>query len=117
LNRSTPIISAGLVSAKDGEKLYNNKKEDMVSLAATIAFLRAHGLDSLVDAYGVHSYPSPGQPGNPIAAAKRAARLNSVDLAECRAKGTAGGKPAGLPNGDSRTRICHARRRRPAAHF
>ena len=25
LNRSTPIILGGLVSAKDGEKLYNNK--------------------------------------------------------------------------------------------
>jgi hypothetical protein len=93
LNRSTPIILGGLVSAKDGEKLYNNKKEDMVSLTATIAFLRAHGLDSLVDAYGVHSYPWPGQPDNPTAAAQRADRLNTVDLAECRAKGTAGGKP------------------------
>jgi hypothetical protein len=105
LNRSTAIISAGLVSAKDGEKLYNNKKEDMVSLAATIAFLRAHGLDSLVDAYGVHSYPSAGQPGNPTAAAQRAARLSSVDLAECRPRGTAGGKPCwitewGFPNAD-----------------
>jgi hypothetical protein len=105
LNRNTPIISAGLVSAKDGEKLYNNKKEDVVSLAATIAFLRSHGLDSLVDAYGVHSYPSAGRPGNATAAAQRAARLNSVDLAECRATGTAGGKPCwitewGFPNKD-----------------
>jgi hypothetical protein len=105
LNRNTPIISAGMVGAKDGEKLYNNKKEDMVSLAATIAFLRAHGLDSLVDAYGVHSYPSPGQPGNPTAAAARAARLDSVDLAECRARGAAEGKPCwisewGFPNAD-----------------
>ncbi len=105
LNRNTPIISAGLVSAKDGEKLYNNKKEDMVSLAATIAFLRSHGLDLLVDAYGVHSYPSAGRPGNATAAAQRAARLNSVDLAECRATGTAGGKPCwitewGFPNKD-----------------
>jgi hypothetical protein len=103
LNGSTPIISAGLVSAKDGEKLYNNKKEDMVSLAAAIAFLRAHGLDSLVDAYGVHSYPSPGQPGNPAAAAQRSARLDSVDLAVCRAKGSGAGKPCwitewGFPN-------------------
>ena len=94
-----------MVSAKDGEKLYNNKKEDMVSLAATIEFLRAHGLDSLVDAYGVHSYPSLGQPGNPTAAAQRAARLNSVDLAECRAKGSSEGKPCwitewGFPNKD-----------------
>jgi len=105
LNRSTPIILGGLVSAKDGEKPYNNKKEDMVSLSATIAFLRAHGLDALVDAYGIHSYPSAGQPGNPAAAAKRAARLDSVDLAECRAEGTAGGKPCwitewGFPNKD-----------------
>jgi hypothetical protein len=103
LNRSAPIILAGLVSAKDGEKLYNNKKEDMVSLAATIAFLRAHGLDALVDAYGVHSYPSPGQPGNPSAAVQRKDRLNSVDLAQCRPKGA--GKPCwitewGFPNAD-----------------
>ncbi len=105
LNRNTPIISAGMVSAKDGEKLYNNKKEDMVSLKATIGFLRAQGLDSLVDAYGVHSYPSPGQPGNPTAAAQRADRLNSVDLAWCRAKGAGEGKPCwitewGFPNAD-----------------
>jgi hypothetical protein len=105
LNRTTPIISAGMVSAKDGEKLYNNKKEDMVGLASTIAFLRARGLDSLVDAYGIHSYPSPGQPGTPTAEAQRAARLNSVDLAECRAEGTTGGKPCwitewGFPNTD-----------------
>jgi len=105
LNRSTPIISAGMVSAEDGAKLYNNKKEDMVSLAATMEFLRAHGLDSLVDAYGIHSYPSTAQPGNPTAAAERTARLNSVDLAECRATGTTGGKPCwitewGFPNKD-----------------
>jgi hypothetical protein len=105
LNRNAPIISAGMVSAKDGEKLYNNKREDMVSLAATIAFLRAHGLDSLVDAYGIHSYPSPGQPGNITAAAQRAARLNSIDLAECRAERAAGAKPCwitewGFPNSD-----------------
>jgi hypothetical protein len=35
------VNDIALVSAKDGEKLYNNKKEDMVSLSATIAFLRA----------------------------------------------------------------------------
>jgi hypothetical protein len=105
LNKATPIISSGLVSAKDGEKVYNNKKEDKVSLSATIAFLRTHGLDSLVDAYGVHSYPSAGQPGNPTAAAQRLGRLNSVDLAECRAKGAKDGKPCwitewGFPNTD-----------------
>jgi len=105
LNKSTPIISAGMVSAQDGAKLYNNKKEDMVSLSATITFLRTHGLDSLVDAYGVHSYPSSAQPGNAVAKAQRLGRLNSVDLAECRAKGAKYGKPCwitewGFPNAD-----------------
>jgi hypothetical protein len=58
LNRTTPIISAGLVAAPDGGKLYNNKKEDMVSLPATLAFLRAGGLDALVDAYdSLRPYP------------------------------------------------------------
>jgi hypothetical protein len=32
LNRNTPIITAGMVDAKDGDKLYSNKKEDMVRL-------------------------------------------------------------------------------------
>ena len=103
LNRTTPIISAGMVGAKDGDKPYNNKKEDMVSLSATMTFLRAHGLDSLVDAYGIHSYPSSSQPGNPTAAAQRLARLTSVDLAACRPKGSSAGKPCwitewGFPN-------------------
>jgi hypothetical protein len=105
LNRNTPIISAGMVSAPDGEKLYNNKQEDMVSLPATMTFLRKHGLDSLVDGYGVHTYPSTDHPGDPAAATKRAARFESVDLAPCRAAGQPGAKPCwftewGFPNGD-----------------
>jgi hypothetical protein len=105
VNKTTPIISAGMVGAEDGAKLYNNKKEDMVSLSATITFLRGHGLDALVDAYGVHSYPSSAQPGNPVAKAQRLGRLNSVDLSECRVKGAKDGKPCwitewGFPNAD-----------------
>ena len=87
----------------------------MVSLAATIAFLRRRGLDALVDAYGVHSYPSIGRPGNLAAAAQRGARLNSVDLAACRATGTAGGKPCwitewGFPNADPSCPVNHSGR-------
>jgi hypothetical protein len=105
LNRKTPIISAGMVSAPDGEKLYNNKREDMVSLSATMTFLRANGLDSLVDGYGIHSYPSADHPGDPVTAFRRAVRLESVDLAPCRAAGQPEGKPCwitewGFPNGD-----------------
>lgn len=94
LNHHVPIILAGMVSAPDGEKLYNNKKEDMVSLPATIGFLQANGLDTLVNAYGIHSYPSAAQPGNPVADTKRAARFTSVDIAECRPVGSKSGKPA-----------------------
>jgi hypothetical protein len=105
LNSTAPIISAGMVSAPDGEKLYNNKREDMVSLPATMAFLRAHGLDSLVDAYGIHTYPSPDHPGDPAAAARRAARFESVELSACRAAGQRDGKPCwftewGFADGD-----------------
>jgi hypothetical protein len=81
LNRTTPLISAGMVSAPDGEKLYNNKREDMVSLPATMSFLRANGLDALVDSYGIHTYPSDDHPGDPTAAVRRRARFESVDLA------------------------------------
>jgi hypothetical protein len=105
LNRKAPTISAGMVSAPDGEKLYNNKREDMVSLPATMAVLRANGLDSLVDGYGIHSYPWADHPGDPVTAFRRAVRLETVDLAPCRAAGQAGGKPCwitewGFPNGD-----------------
>jgi hypothetical protein len=105
LNRNTPILSAGMVSAPDGEKLYNNKREDMVSLPATMAFLRTNGLDSLVDGYGIHTYPSTDRPGDPVAALQRAVRFETVDLAPCRAAGQAGGKPCwftewGFPNRD-----------------
>lgn len=105
LNRKAPIILAGMVSAPDGEKIYNNKREDMVSLPATMAFLRANGLDSLVDGYGIHSYPWTDHPGDPVTAFRRAVRLETVDLAPCRAAGQPGGKPCwvtewGFANGD-----------------
>jgi hypothetical protein len=103
LNRQTPILTAGLVDTADGDPTWNNKKEDKVSLPATLAFFRAHGLDSLVDAYAIHTYPSSGQPGDPVAAAKRTARFMSVTVAACRAAGSKDGKPCwitewGFPN-------------------
>jgi hypothetical protein len=105
LNRHTPILTAGLVAAADGDKPWNTKEEDKVSLPATIAFLRANGLDSLVDAYAIHTYPSGSQPGNPVADAKRAAQFTNIDMARCRPAGSKDGKPCwitewGFPNSD-----------------
>jgi hypothetical protein len=50
---------------------------DGVSIPATYAYLRAHGLDGLVDGYGVHDYPPEVKPGDKAAAAKRTAMLDS----------------------------------------
>ncbi len=92
LNQNAPIISAGLTTPLDGEKLYNTKKEDMVSLSATLQFLRLHGLDELVDAYGLHFYPPGGGPGTAAGAAQRADRLQRT-LSACLPPGEARGKP------------------------
>ena len=56
LNAHTPIISAGMATVSGGKWQADNKL-DGVSIPVTYAFLRAHGLDDLVDGYGVHSYP------------------------------------------------------------
>jgi hypothetical protein len=105
LNQHTPILTAGLVAAPDGDRPWNNKKEDKVSLPATIEFLRTNGLDSLVDGYAIHTYPSSTRPGNPADDARRTDRFNSVDMAECRPAGSKDGKPCwitewGFPNKD-----------------
>lgn len=105
LNRHTAILTAGLVDTADDDPPWNTKKEDKVSLPATLAFLRANGLDSLVDAYGIHTYPSSSLPGNPAAAAKRTARFTSVTVAQCRPAGSKDGRPCwitewGFPNAD-----------------
>ena len=63
-------------------------KADGVGVDATLDFLRANGLDKLVDGYGLHYYP------NAKDAAGRLSQLkeNGVDD-ECRPLGSARGKP------------------------
>ncbi len=76
LNRHTPIISAGMAAVTGGQ--WQQKLQvDGVSIPATYAFLRAHGLDKLVDGYGVHDYPPEVKPGDTAGAAKRIAMLDS----------------------------------------
>jgi hypothetical protein len=52
-----------------------------VSIPATYAFLRVHGVDSLVDGYGVHDYPPVVKPGHKAALAKRNAQLDEQKCA------------------------------------
>jgi len=56
LNAHAPIVSAGMATVSGGKWQADNKL-DGVSIPVAYAFLRAHGLDDLVDGYGVHSYP------------------------------------------------------------
>jgi hypothetical protein len=90
LNRATPILSAGL-SDPGPAGPRPGSKADAVTIGATLEYLRANGLDSLVDAYGVHTYPSPRSTA--------AARLHLVErdtLAECRPSASGQGKPCWL---------------------
>jgi hypothetical protein len=96
LNRATPILSAGL-SDPGPAGLRPGSKVDAVTISATLEYLRANGMDALVDAYGVHTYPSSER-----SAAGSRDRLNQDTLAECQPSGQ--GKPCwltewGLPAG------------------
>jgi hypothetical protein len=57
LNKTTPIISAGLSPTGRARVVAGGSREDGVGIEATIQFLRANGLDKLVDGYGIHFYP------------------------------------------------------------
>ena len=75
LNKHIPILSAGM-AAVTGGSWQQKLQVDGVSIPATYAYLRAHGLDKLVDGYGVHDYPPEVNPGDKAAAAKRIAMLD-----------------------------------------
>jgi hypothetical protein len=55
-NRDTPIISAGLADL-GGSTWTHQRRAAAVEVSATLNFLRNHGLDRLVDGYGLHCYP------------------------------------------------------------
>jgi hypothetical protein len=76
LNQHTPIISAGM-AAVTGGAWQQKLRVDGVSIPATYAYLRAHGLDNLVDGYGVHYYPPEVKPGDRAAAAQRQSVLDN----------------------------------------
>src|SRR5262249_15366734 len=77
LNRNTPILSAGLSDpGPPGPR--PGAKADAVAITATLEYLRANGMDQLVDAYGIHTYPwASGK------AVGRLHRLKTDTFAEC----------------------------------
>jgi hypothetical protein len=90
VNRTTPIILAGLVDAEAGDA-NPHAKLDMVSFSATIDFMRANGLDNFVDGYGVHIYP------NAALKTPEAKRMKPLEQGlferECQPAGSTIGKP------------------------
>lgn len=87
LNQHTPIISAGLADLDNPNHKLTWVKADAASSDATLEFLRAHGLDKLVDGYGLHFYP------NQKTAAERLAHIKENGLEQCQPPGSAKGKP------------------------
>jgi hypothetical protein len=97
LNRRTPILTGGLaVYENEDGPLPAGTTAQVVSASATLDYLRAHGLDGLVDGYALHVYPRGNSPGDPAAAGDRNAKLAKYVLSECRAAGSASGKPCWL---------------------
>jgi hypothetical protein len=87
LNAKTPIISAGLADPGFAGPR-PGAKADAVTIAATIQYLRENGLDALVDAYGVHTYPWAKT------STDRLVQLEEDTLAECHSPSE--GKPCWL---------------------
>ncbi|SDS82794.1 hypothetical protein SAMN05216490_1896 [Mucilaginibacter mallensis] len=92
LNRNTPIITAGLADLSGGTWT-QHEKADAVSIDATLNFLRDHGLDKLVDGYGIHCYPTGTGPGTAVGAKARYTHLIQNGLDECQPPGSKNGKP------------------------
>jgi hypothetical protein len=76
-NRETPILSAGLADPGSAGSR-PTMKADAITIPATLEYLRANGVDSLVDAYAVHTYPWADT------TARRRAQLEANTFAECR---------------------------------
>lgn len=93
LNQHTLLLPTSLVDIVQEGPWPTPKKYDGVSVGATLAFFRANGLDKLVDAYNLHTYPWGDGPGDKASAIHRLRRLQALVLPVCSAAGSASGKP------------------------
>ena len=93
LNQHTPLLPTSLVDIVQEGPWPTPKKYDGVSVGATLAFFRANGLDKLVDAYNLHTYPWGDSPGDKASAIHRMRRLQALVLPVCSVAGSPSGKP------------------------
>lgn len=87
LNTRTPLLPTSLVDIEQEGPWPTPKPYDGVSVGAIMAFLRAHGLDRLVDAYNLHTYPWGDHPGDKASAIHRMRRLRALVNPICIAHG------------------------------
>ncbi len=93
INQHTPLLPTSLVDIVQEGPWPTPKAYDGVSVGATIAFFRANGMDKLVDAYNLHTYPWADGPGDNDSAIHRLRRLQALVLPLCSAAGSQTGKP------------------------
>jgi hypothetical protein len=93
LNAHTPLLPTSLVEVVQEGPWPTPKNYDGVSVGALMAFFRAHGLDGLVDAYNLHTYPWGDGPGQTASAIHRQRRLQAYVQPVCSPAGSPGGKP------------------------
>jgi hypothetical protein len=91
VNRRTPLITFGMFDPKPPHYPTAAMQLDAVTVPATLDFLREHGLDQLVDVYGIHTYPWPDW-----TAEETWDHLDHQTLVDCRAPGAHDGKPCWL---------------------
>jgi hypothetical protein len=92
LNQHAPIITAGLADL-GGSDWPHKRRADAVDISATLDFMRANGLDKMVDGYGLHSYPPSSDVGTSAGAVKRRTHVEQNGIGECQPPGSAKGKP------------------------
>ncbi|WP_296437311.1 hypothetical protein [Rhizobium sp. 60-20] len=93
LSRQAPLLPFSLVDTGPEGAWPTAKNYDGVSPGATMTFLRANGLDKLVDAYNLHIYPWAYGPGERVSAIHRLRRLQQLVQPLCFPAGSPGGKP------------------------
>jgi len=95
INRDALLISNGLAdSGQPGPMpLIHNIRFNTVSISATLQFFKAHGADHIVDAYGIHTYPTAKDPGTASGAALRSQKWAEI-TSQCGVG--QGGKPCWL---------------------
>src|SRR6267154_2916166 len=96
VNRTTPILTAGMADSGSAAQPFRiaGQLVDSTDINTTLSYLRANGMDKLVDGYSVHHYPTSIKVGTKEGADLRNSRMQNDVFTQCGSLG--GGKPCWL---------------------